>query len=209
MGSVAVWAGWAPGTVARAAVLAVLLHDVGKLTARSGQGQGWQTWAAIWQTKIGHPLSPALLVAHTDYNSDDETHRQIESEMKRRPAHALEGALAAAPLLAEAFRVQPALLKAAFSAIARHHGAFTKSFCPYELVGSASAAVRQTLSLAEPHTGGLTSVQLRQHDDPAQTSIRRLLVDSSNDNELLAYMLLARALRRADQLGTERGTMNG
>jgi hypothetical protein len=198
-------ANWPPGSIKRAAVLAVLLHDVGKLTARSGQGQGWQMWAAKWQAKLGCPLSPDFLAAHTDYDSADEVHCRLEKEMSRRPPHALEGAVAVAPLLAGALRAQPALTKATFSAIARHHGAFTENFNIYELVKQAAATVRQALSLAGPHTADLDPAQMRLSDDPLRTKVKSFLVDPGSDDELLAYMLLARALRRADQLGTAAG----
>jgi hypothetical protein len=42
-------------------------------------------------------------------------------------------------------------------------------------------------------------------DDPMRTPIKGLLVAADSDDELLAYMLLVRALRRADQLGTAEG----
>jgi CRISPR-associated endonuclease/helicase Cas3 len=198
-------AGWPPNTILHAAALAVLFHDVGKLTARSGKGKGWQAWAADWQAKVGHPISPGFLVAHTDYNGDDKVHRQIEKEMGRRPSHAMEGAVAVAPLLAGALRAQPALAKAAFSAIARHHGAFVENFSQYQLAKGAVSSVRQTFSLIEPYAISLDPAQMRLRDDPRRTPIKSFLVTPDSDDELLAYMLLARVLRRADQLGTAEG----
>ena len=44
------------------------------------------------------------------------------------------------------------------------------------------------------------------NEAPARTGIDDFLVDPREDGEFLAYVLLARALRRADQAGTKMGT---
>lgn len=199
-------AGWPPGTMERAAALTVLFHDVGKLTATSNDKRGWQAWAETWQQKINGPTLE--FYAHTDYDSTSEMHQQIEKEMGRRPSHALESAIAVAPLLAAAF--DPAreskVIKAVFTAIARHHGAFTTHSTRFQLVRDAPAAVRQTLPLVGKHAAHLNPAKMLNSGKPmSQREKDKIFVDGKNDDELLAYMILARALRLADQAGTMEG----
>ncbi|RME79198.1 MAG: CRISPR-associated helicase Cas3', partial [Chloroflexi bacterium] len=131
-------AGWPAGTVRRAAVFAVLFHDVGKLRV------DWQEWAAEWQKRING--GTVDFYAHTDY--DREHHQQLERQMKRRPPHAVESAVAVSPLLAAVFGTHRPAIRAVFSAIARHHGAFSSNGTAFQLVEGAVEAVRQTLPLA-------------------------------------------------------------
>ncbi|HBY98876.1 MAG TPA: CRISPR-associated helicase Cas3' [Chloroflexi bacterium] len=192
-------AGWQPGVLVRAAHLVALLHDVGKLN------KALQRWYHNWQRAIGAPAPDAEAIAHTDYDELNPLHIEKERAMSsRRPPHAVEGAVAVAPLLVQALDpTHLPIIKAAFSAIARHHGPFSREFRAFELIPGATAEIARTLQLA-PHLA-VDVRGLRSRDTPDLTQIDRFWVDESNDNELLAYMLLARALRRADQLGTEWG----
>jgi CRISPR-associated endonuclease/helicase Cas3 len=199
-------AGWPPGTMTRAAALTVLFHDVGKLTATSNGKRGWQAWADTWQKKIGGATLD--FYAHTDYDSTNKEHLRIEAEMGRRPSHALESAIAIVPLLAAAFNPaqEKEIIKAIFSAIARHHGAFTERSSHFQLVRNAPIAIQQTIPLAGNHAAKLLSNKILMSGKPLSLKERDLFfVDGSNDDELLAYMILARALRLADQAGTTEG----
>jgi len=192
--------GWPAGVVERAAHLVVLFHDVGKLN------RGWQDWVARYQQAIGQPV-PAGFYAHTDFDPTDLLHREKQKSLRRKPPHAVEGAVAVAPLLATAFEACELVLNAAFTAIARHHGAFTRQYRRYALAPAASQAVAETLAwLPNSIVAGLDAEDLLDSEDPAQTPIDELLVDPQRDGEFLAYVLLARALRRADQLGTMKGS---
>jgi CRISPR-associated endonuclease/helicase Cas3 len=196
-------AGWPVGSLRQAAELAVLFHDLGKLA------KDWQQWVLEWQKRIGKPAPPGFWAAHTDFEGHNARHVEWQRKTRRRPPHAVEGAIAASPLLVMALREQPPLLKAVFSAIARHHGAFSSTFQKYQLPATAGVPVLSTMSLASDRTTVLEPSKLRMSDDPARTSpkaISSMLVDAARTDELLAYMLLARALRRADQLGTAEGT---
>lgn len=191
-------AGWPAGALRQAAELAVLLHDVGKLA------KAWQQWVVDWQKQVGKPIRSDFWAAHTDFEGRNARHIELQRKMRRRPPHAVEGAVAASPLLVAFLREQPSLLRAAFSAIARHHGAFSSNFQPYQLPAAAPGAVRATLLLSD-RASSLDPSKLRMSDDPARTPISSILVDAAQTDDLLAYMLLARALRRADQLGTAEG----
>lgn len=196
-------AGWPSGSLRQAAELAVLFHDLGKLA------KDWQQWVLDWQKLIGKPAPLGFWAAHTDYEGYSAQHVEWQKRMRRRPPHAVEGAVAASPLLVAALREQPPLFKAAFSAIARHHGAFSSSFQKYQLPTLAKTQVLETMALAPGPTSALGPAMLRMSDDPVRTSakmISSMFVSADDTNGLLAYMLMARALRRADQIGTAEGT---
>ena len=200
-------AGWPPGSLEKAAALAVLFHDVGKLTAGCGGKPGWQTWASAWQKRVGGASMEAY--AHTDYDGS-AAHQQLDRQLGHgRPAHALEGAVAVVPLLAQLFRQQPGLFKAAFSAIGRHHGAFTATYNAYQLVAQAARIIGETLTQAGISAAQLNLAVLHARDETpayrAEESASRCFVSPSDDDELVAYMLLVRAVRLADQAATAEG----
>ena len=191
--------GWPTGVVARAAHLVVLLHDVGKLNRR------WQGWVVRYQRAIGRP-APVGFYAHTDSDPTNPLHKEKQRSLGRKPPHAVEGAVAVAPLLAAAFEECMPVFKAAFTAIARHHGAFTWKYRHYVLAPGAGGAVAETLAWLPPALEkGLDAGDLLVSEDPARMSIDDLIIDPGRDEEFLAYVLLARALRRADQAGTAGG----
>lgn len=192
--------GWPAGVVERAAHLVVLLHDVGKLN------QSWQDWVARYQRAIGQP-APAGFFAHTDSDPTNPLHQEKQRALGRRPSHAVEGAVAVAPLLATAVGECKPVFNAAFTAIARHHGAFTKQGRRYTLAPAADQTVAGTLAwLPPPLADGLDTAELWMSENPSEASIRDFLVEPGRDKEFLAYVLLARALRRADQMGTRKGS---
>ena len=191
--------GWPSGVMERAAHLVIMFHDVGKLN------RGWQNWVVRYQKAIGKP-APAGFYAHTDFDPTDPRHREEQQALGRKPPHAVEGAVAVAQLLATAVDECELLFNAAFTAIARHHGAFTREYQHYVLAPGADKAVAETLALLPPTLAdGLNTRDLLAGEDPARTPIVDSLVNPERDAEFLAYALLARALRRADQEGTGGG----
>ncbi len=194
--------GWSEGIITQAAHLVVLWHDVGKLN------QPWQQWVQVYQDKIARPAPPGFF-AHTDYDPGNARHHAIQRSMPRRPSHAAEGATAVAPLLAGVLGDCRPVFNAAFTAIARHHGAFTHSGQPYRLVTGAAQALAETLALgSEELQRGVDVHALWTAENPSAGKVRDFLADPSDEAAFLAYILLARALRRADQLGTKLGSSN-
>ncbi len=188
--------GWPAGSVERAAHLVVLFHDVGKLN------RAWQDWVRRYQKAIGQP-APAGFYAHSDSDPANPLHREKQQALGKKPPHAVEGAVAVAPLLAAAVEECEPLFNAAFTAIARHHGAFTREYKRYGLDPGACAEVDGTLTLLPAAlAAGLGGEDLLTGASPAQMPIDDSLVNPERDGEFLAYALLARALRRADQEGT-------
>ena len=188
--------GWPAGVVERVAHLVVLFHDVGKLN------RSWQEWVTRYQQAIGQPAPPGFY-AHTDSDPGNPLHQEKQRALGRKPPHAVEGAVAVAPLLAAAAGECEPMLNAAFTAIARHHGAFTREYRRYALAPGSGEAVAETLAwLPSQFAAGLDVGEMFVSEDPARMSIEDLFVDPQRDGEFLAYALLARALRRADQAGT-------
>jgi len=144
--------------------------------------------------------------AHTDSEPGNTRHKAALKALSGRypkPNHAAESALAVGPVLVEALDGHEPLVRATLTAMARHHTPFVDEGQKYALEPQAGrhlaeaaqylpAALRQGLDLTRIKTKGPGG----------------LVATISPDNlwGWLAYLLLARALRRADQEGTARGT---
>ncbi len=198
--------GWQPGSIRQAAELAVLLHDVGKLS------EGWQGWVRAYQQQIAiadnNPdmeVQPGQAYAHTELSSPH--HRKIEQAMSKRPWHAVEGAWATRPVL-KANVDNPIFRKAIYSAIARHHTPFSFSNEEYKLVVNAERHIRQAL---EQHGYDRIAVTLnrsgRPNEDFQGIHVINLDGDPSEAERacFLMYLVITRALRRADGIGTSKG----
>lgn len=185
---------WKSGSLRQATELAVLLHDVGKLNIK------WQQWVRDYQKRIGRPIADGQVYAHTDLLHDE--HRTIERAMWKRPWHAVEGALAVLPFLANHFGNAHPLTDAVFTAIARHHAASSNTNRSFRLVSRAVDYIKQTHQV-------LSSIELWgiDADVPADAGAGDII--PGPDDKLpafFAYLLIARVLRRGDQAGTARGT---
>lgn len=189
--------GWPPDLIERAAHLCVLFHDVGKLGLR------WQRWVATYQEAIGHPAIKGEAYAHTDSDPSNPVHREQSRRSGQRPPHAVEGATAVAPLLIAPLQGVEPLIKATFSAIARHHSPFTQQGEPYRLTDGAKELIGATVEwLPADLRRGMTLDALWNSQDPNSRMVGRLLARPADPAEFLAYTILARAVRLADQAGT-------
>ncbi|MBM3188184.1 MAG: CRISPR-associated helicase Cas3' [Chloroflexi bacterium] len=187
--------GWPPDTLCHLAEAIALLHDTGKLNA------DWQRWVRAYQSAIGHPVKSGYY-AHTDHDPLQSAHLTAGRAQGVRPSHAAEGALAAVPTLAALAHGQEVLLRAAFSAIARHHGAFTASYRAYSLdtgFRREVAALLRDLEIAP-------APEFIHAASPEADSVDELWVNPQRDEELLAYMLFARILLLADHTATAEGS---
>lgn len=198
--------GWAEGVLDDLAQVVVWAHDLGKLT------QKWQVWAQEWQKAIGREI-PTYSVAHTDYDSADEHHRQMDKKLRgKRPSHAVESAVLALPYLSQVTQGNPTLLKAGFSAIARHHAPFSSEPQSFELDKGYQHALAETANLLPP---AWRTPLLAQPVRPSfkvspqfmQNIESSLMTNPQIKEEMMVYMLLVRGLRTADQLGTIAGSV--
>ncbi len=179
------------GEIKRAAELTVLLHDVGKLST------GWQKWVRDYQAAIGCPVEANEAFAHTFYNPDKHPHhRDIQKQMRKRPPHAVESAVAASPVL---HTMPESLGQAVFTAISRHHGAFTDGYKPFHLEKFAIEKVDATL---DTPISELWDGKIVKHMQP-ETFIAP---HDSLIDQFFAYALFVRLLRRADVKGTMWGS---
>ena len=188
--------GLTTGSLEWAFRLAIALHDVGKMDRR------WQGWAHEWQKRIGAPVPDDCMLAHTDYNPFDPRHQVVESEMPgSRPSHAAEGAVAVHKvlhqLLGTPVKDDPRfkLMKAIFSAIARHHSPTADSFRDFEL----HRVAWKTLTKIMAGLGVGRQAQKALVTSKRPLPITDFLVQPDVRDELLAYFLIVRVLRLADQ----------
>jgi len=194
--------GWERDTLKRACQIAVLLHDVGKLNVK------WQIWVAEYQTKIEGKHDPTAVYAHTDYERGSEEHEAAQRQLGSRPYHAVEGAVAVLPVLQAAFEDDD-LVRAVFSAIARHHAPFSGESRAARLIPNARKWIAETadaigVPLDLSPLDGVTA-PLRAVDDAARSGVIAI-PDESDTRAFFAYLILVRMLRRADQQGTKKGS---
>ncbi|MCW5850787.1 MAG: CRISPR-associated helicase Cas3' [Anaerolineae bacterium] len=197
-------AGWPAGSVIQVAWLVCLFHDVGKLS------QGWQTWARAYQAKLGEPMPDRFMAAHTHYDWRNPAHAAVQKAVGRaRPPHSGESALAVLSILTNLLQPRlyktEGLVRAALSAIARHHSPFAQGYQTFSLVPTARDEIEATLQQAPAGVrDGVDLSHLRTTGDPKRLPFDAL-ARPERCAEWWAYTLLARALRRADQSGTQQG----
>ncbi|PIU91722.1 MAG: CRISPR-associated helicase/endonuclease Cas3 [Anaerolineae bacterium CG17_big_fil_post_rev_8_21_14_2_50_57_27] len=195
-------ANWQSGSLLEAARLICLLHDVGKLS------KGWQAWARAHQQAVGKPIPASFAAAHTDTDRKNLDLQAAAKEAARRnpkPHHAAEGALAVAPIFFNALPKE--LAQAAITAITRHHTPFTREKNQrYNLETLAGKHVAETVGFVPTETRRKINPAQMKTNQPPNPSFPQLLVNPSQEFGWLAYTLLVRALRRADQTGTSYST---
>jgi CRISPR-associated endonuclease/helicase Cas3 len=197
-------AGWAEGSVLSAAWLVCLLHDVGKLSS------GWQMWAHYYQNLIGKPVDIQTALAHTDREWNNQAHWAAEKQARKKypkPRHAAEGALAVSRILATALGRDEPLTRAALTAIVRHHAPFVSDCTTFNLTQDAKRHIAATLEVVPNAIQAIVQLDLlrmQQQATPAGFDTN-VLIAPAQEFGWVAYTLLVRALRRADQMGTAQG----
>lgn len=198
-------AGWSEGSVMRAVWLACLFHDVGKLS------EGWQGWARAYQKQIGMPVPANFAAGHTENEWKNKEHKDAEKAVHKKhpkPNHAGESALATAKVIARSFsKAEEGLAKAVLTAVTRHHTPFASECKTYVLEEQAENHIYATLDFVPKEIRQRVNLELlRSESKTLQNSFSNLLIAPDDTFGWMAYVLLARALRRSDQEGTARGT---
>ncbi|OQY88132.1 MAG: hypothetical protein B6D41_11265 [Chloroflexi bacterium UTCFX4] len=195
-------ANWEKGSVVRAAWLCCLLHDVGKLS------EGWQRWVRAYQKEIGSPVDKNYAAAHTDWNSKNPAHRDADKRVRKhspKPPHATQSVFATDKMLVQAFGVEKELLiRAMWTAIARHHAPFTQECEAFTLEAQAAEHLRATFDFVPSEMRKNLELKILKYKLTSKQDV--MLVRPDEPDGWLAYWLLVRALRRADQRGTEMGS---
>ena len=174
----------------------IAVHDLGKLDVK------WQNWAHLWQEKVsalrGEDLTIPVdyLAGHTDYNDQVEGEREANRQMRYlRPNHAAESAHAAMEWLRN--NLNQSLTKAALTALVRHHSAGAsgrnEQYSAHPLAREAFKQILSEVGLAE-----MTDESIDWSFPSGEKLVNRLMLPKRRA-ELLAYFLLVRTLRLADQ----------
>jgi CRISPR-associated endonuclease/helicase Cas3 len=196
-------ANWYPESLEWAAWLVCLFHDVGKLR------NGWQSWARSYQKEINRPVDSRFALAHTDHQPHNPLHQVADRKVARKypkPHHACEGALAVSSLLVQALPEED-LVRASLSAIARHHTPFAQECQTYHLEPQALDHISSTLDLLPVEIRKRIDLnQLRMEVNISAKSFSNLIILPQQTYGWLAYTLLVRSLRVADQKGTAEGS---
>lgn len=188
---------WPPGMLDRFTRLVIVAHDLGKLDVR------WQHWAHRWQDELSKvrgtemTLPADYLAAHTDYDQDNPVEKSLNQKLHSlRPNHASESAAMAMKwLLKQAGN--PGLARAALTAIITHHNAgSTGKHDAVEAYAGKTAAFEQLLSEANLSEAGQEGLIWKL---TAGEELINRRIDPKSDDQLLTYLLFARALRLADQ----------
>jgi CRISPR-associated endonuclease/helicase Cas3 len=198
-------AGWEHNTLVRAARLAALFHDVGKLSVK------WQKWLRTYQAQINRPVPDGFRGAHTDSEKGNKLHEAASKSVNHlKSTHAVEGIVATIQVVSEILNNNEALGRATLSAMARHHAGFSNSFNDYQLVTDASVQIERTLKQSGTHLAKSLSIPklLYSSAKTSQWEVADMFARPFHTCEWLAYLLLVRALRTADGEGTGRGAIH-
>jgi len=193
--------GWPAGALDRLTRLAIAVHDLGKLDVR------WQGWAHRWQAEVSKlrrvdlTIAENYLAAHTDYDSQNEAERALNYKLGRlRPNHAAESAAAAVEALLS-LAGDAGLARAVLTAIIAHHGAGAKgahgAFRAHRASPQVVEEILREAELQEVHAGKVIWTF------PEGEELVNRKVHPNSDAELLAYLLIVRTLRMADQRSQE------
>lgn len=176
------------------AEICCMLHDVGKLS------QKWQDAVREWQ---GHKNFNNLSdepIAHSDYDPELDFNEKIR--FPKQPPHSSESAYAVKTWLNDYFK---GYAIAVFTAIARHHGAFTESLGAFEFIANAEKWINQTFPSSMPR------ITLADKPDKiTQNSFKDNILNFSKNSEDVEhwpyYVFLVRRIRLADQKSQKGGT---
>lgn len=182
--------------------LALALHDVGKLQTK------WQTWSHAYQRAIGEPADPNMMIVHTHYwPAHVPAHIEAETKLKQmsRPHHAAEGAFAVWPVLRHALGGNDMLMRAVFTAIARHHAPWVDGFDEYQLQEASPIAIGDVLERLACDRALADSVCLRGRPKAKDGALADKLILNQDAPGWLVYALFVRALRLCDGHALEQG----
>ncbi|RMG72321.1 MAG: hypothetical protein D6711_13195, partial [Chloroflexi bacterium] len=104
------------------------------------------------------------------------------------------------------------LLRAAFTAVARHHAPFSSHPGSYQLIPNHMQEIQNTLKLLPESVCQLCQTVAAQPEVDVKElpsdfiEENDLLINPRNEQDVCCYMLLVRALRTADQEGTRQGS---
>ena len=187
------------GAIDRLLRALIATHDLGKMSVE------WQDWAHKWQSQANQffehdtRIEPTYMAAHTDYSPTDDQ-KKAQARLGKRPNHAGESAVVAIKLFglltddSKAF-----LMKAAVTAVTRHHSAKADSYVPFEFHKEAKRAFEEALEEVGLSPNYAQDILWKV---PQKVRLNRNWIvpfDRDHVETILLYFLFARVLRLADQ----------
>ncbi|MGB1253255.1 MAG: CRISPR-associated helicase Cas3' [Candidatus Promineifilaceae bacterium] len=188
----------ANGTLDQLIRILFATHDLGKLS------EGWQGWAHRWQATANQfftrdiRIPPTYMAAHTDYEPTDERQKQAQYKSGKRPHHAGESAIVTYDLLDELTNSNDLLIRAALTAIARHHSPSTSGYTAFTFHAEARRAFGEALQ-AVGLNAKWTDAIWWEVEAGEVLSDDLVQFDKDNTDAVILYFLLVRVLRLADQ----------
>jgi len=179
----------------RDVLLAIALHDVGKLQIE------WQDWAHAYQCAIGEARPREMMIVHTHNKPAEYSHhKEAEDQLKsmKRPPHASEGAWASWAIIARALDGDEWLSRAVFTAIARHHAPFAENITPYKLDAHGQVAVADALKLVDVDPGLASGWRPGAEGFVKHGAMQNYLIEEGDMRQWLVYVLIVRVLRLCD-----------
>lgn len=190
--------------------LTFALHDVGKLNQR------WQAWAKAWQQEVlradvrladeSIPADDSDPLAHTDSDSRNQIHRQLQKTFKHAPRgpHAVEGAEAVLPIIQEATQGNLLWMGVLTAAIMHHHTPDASESKEFKAVAAAKEAITRAL-VACGFKGEARDwahkikIEFRRSSPELTRIIKEITPYSNRFMPALLYFVFVRILRLADQ----------
>ncbi len=176
--------------------LACVLHDTGKLSIK------WQEAVQAWQKHKNSSKLTDAPIAHSDY--DPENDFEEKKSFSRQPPHAAEGAYAVARWLNDCMDNDVALVL--WTAITRHHGAFTDSLGSFKLIDGAAQWIQKDVTAEYSKSITLDDapdiVMRKEYVKKALLSFSK----NADDEDLWPlYVFFVRRVRLADQKSQQGG----
>lgn len=185
----------------QAMLLAITLHDVGKLQ------EEWQNWSQSYQQAINDPAPDDMMIVHTNYKPEQyPEHKQAEKEVKiKRPPHSAEGAWATWPIVTQALGGNKTLSRAVFTAITRHHAPFAETIQQYTLHPQSKDAIASALDMIGCSRKLALDAQMHGKGFRNHGVLDEKLISIDDPTQWLVYVLIVRTLRLCDGHSLEGG----
>lgn len=169
--------------------MVLCFHDYGKLN------KSWQKRMLDYQRKKLNDENYFEVLAHTDYDGEQDLELGKECRINKKPPHAGIGAMHLYDIVYDNYHENDCLARAMSSAILKHHSVDSSSFCTFEIKKSVLKDLNRLLAELGFEKEPLEDVRESGEnlDDCECITIK----------ERLLYFIMVRILRLCDQKATE------
>lgn len=166
-------------------LLMFYLHDYGKLN------QPWQKLVLDYQRKKMNDESFFEVLAHTDYNSQEDSILADECKLYRRPPHAGIGALQIYEMLYDDYG--EGIARAVGCSVLKHHNVDTSNYCAYDIKEEYQKYIIE-------FTQGFCDISRFVYSSSVGESLSDIIPEK--EKEWILYFVMTRLLRICDQKAT-------